>query len=626
MALVVDLSSPPRRAKRSGFLDTRLIPTPLSAGYSPPMEIAAHSEQRRARGLFAVGQLLLLAWRLLAVANTATPAEKGRIVRASFEALGGAFVKVGQLLALRQDLFSSEFCHELGALHDRALAFPGHEARRIIEEDYGQPLEAIFSEFAFQPVAAASIGQCHVARLRSNGAKVAVKVQRPDAPAIFDRDLRLLARLIAPFRRMERFAHVNWQDALWELRDIVTEELDYRYEAEALSEFRRTLRTHRKVYVPAVFPRHCTQRILVLEYIQGVFMSEYMNAVTQAPEALAAWEEENGVSASAVGRRLLQSLYRQLFEDHLFHGDLHPGNIILLRDNWICLIDFGTTGRLDVDFLNSFKDYMAAISTQDFKTAVRKMLSTIDSIPHVDVAEMQAELLQAFRNWHNKTLIRELPHREKSIQALGDELQPALRKYKLSANWTFLRMNRAFGTLDVAVQRLLPTLDHPREMKRYMRGSAERAEQRSREPRRERIETAIAGWTEYQNTVPAKLASATADAAALSARTSMSYQSSASKMSFFVSLLFLELTRLVLVLALIIMAANIMHQTWNAFPDPLTTGNRLDDLAAALPALRWWEWTLALLLWLKIFRDISRVGRRFAATDDDSQNRRRESA
>jgi ubiquinone biosynthesis protein len=603
--------------KRDGFIARRLTPTPLGVSHQSPLETAPADDMRRARAMFALWQLVRLAWRLLAVAKTATSQQKGRIVRESMETLGGAFIKVGQLLALRQDLFSSDFCLELGALHDRAMAFPGEESRRIIEEDYGQPLEQVFSEFDFQPIAAASIGQCHVARLRRTGALVAVKVQRPDAPAIFDRDLRLLVRLIAPFKRMKRIAYINWDDAHWELRDIVSEELDYRYEAAALREFRRTLRRHRKVYVPKVFRRHCTRRVLVLEFIQGVFMSEYLSAAAHEPEKLRQWEVANGIAAKAVGRRLLQSLYRQLFEDHVFHGDLHPGNIILLRNNWVCLIDFGTTGRLDIDFLNSFKDYMTAVSTQDFRTAVRKMLATIESIPHVDVDEMQADLLQAFRNWHSKTLIRELPHRQKSIQALGDELQPAMKKYRLSANWSFLRMNRAFGTLDVAIQQLLPQLDHPREMKRYLRASTRRAAARSRKPNWPEITKTTAGWTEYQNTAPATLEAAKADAAALSARSALNYQASASKMSFLISLLFLQLTRLVLVLIGIVFVANFMHQEWNAFPDPLSTGSHLDDLAADLPVLSWWEWILWTLVWIKVFRVTSSVGNRFADKDDN---------
>ncbi len=470
-----------RLAKRPKLLDRELIPTSLLVGPHHPVEIAEARDEGENRKLEVTKAFLAMWGRIAAAGKSASSAEKGRIVRSTFDSLGGAFIKVGQLLALRRDLFAPEFCAELSDLHDRATAFPPEDSRRIIEKTYGRRLEEIFSEFEPVPVAAASIGQVHIARLRQGGYRVAVKVQRPDAPSNFARDLRLLQNILTPLRHVAAFQHMNWEDAIWELHDIVNEELDYRYEAAALRSFRRKLRKHPRVYVPRVFEEWCTPVVLVLEYIEGVFMTDLLHAMERDPVQVARWQRENDVDLDHVGRTLLHSLYRQMFEDHLFHGDLHPGNIILLRKSWICLIDFGTIGRLDVDFLDSFHGYMTAVATSDFAGAVRSMLSTTENLPESGVQSLEADLLEAFRIWHRKTLVRELPHRLKSVQALSDELYPVAEKYHLNMNWSFLRMNRAFGTLDVAIQRLLPNIDHPQEMKRYQRKARDGSRRKSRD-------------------------------------------------------------------------------------------------------------------------------------------------
>nr|CCA89332.1 hypothetical protein [Stigmatella aurantiaca Sg a15] len=422
---------------------------------------------------------LLSMWGKLSNPALTSPAERGAIVRNTLDELGGVFIKLGQLLALRNDLFPTEFCLALSDLHDRATAFPPGVAKRCLEEAYGRPLDSVFSEFESIPVAAASIGQCHIARLRKGGQLVAVKLQRPDAPSMFWRDIALFGSLLKPLSLLPSSELFNWEDALWELKDIVTEELDYRYEAAALAMFRKKLRKHRNIYVPQVFSEWCTPNVIVLEYIPGVFMSELLHTKEKDPEKVLRWQQENHIDLEEVGRTLLQSLYRQMFEEHLFHGDLHPGNIVLLRNSQVCLIDFGSVGRLDIDFLDSFHGYMKALAERDFENAILNMLSTSANLPNVGIDSLQAELLNAFRTWHRKTLVADLPHREKSVQALGDYMQPVLQRYRMSMNWSFLRMNRAFGTLDITIQKLLPTLDHPSEMKRYQKGAQKRARKKA---------------------------------------------------------------------------------------------------------------------------------------------------
>jgi ubiquinone biosynthesis protein len=587
-------------ASRFRLLDPDLVPTPLRERRPQPVEIAelTSNPERRRR---VVLKALLSMWGKLSNPVLTSPAERGAIVRNTLDELGGVFIKLGQLLALRNDLFPTEFCLALSDLHDRATAFPPGVAKRCLEEAFGRPLDSIFSEFAAVPVAAASIGQCHIARLREGGELVAVKLQRPDAPSMFWRDIALFRSLLKPLSLLPSSELFNWEDALWELTDIVTEELDYRYEAIALATFRKKLSKHRNIYVPRVFTEWCTPNVLVLEYIPGVFMSELLHTKETDPEKVLIWQQENNIELEDVGRTLLQSLYRQMFEEHLFHGDLHPGNIVLLRNNLVCLIDFGSIGRLDIDFLDSFHGYMKALAERDFENAILNMLSTSANLPDVGIDSLQAELLNAFRTWHRKTLVADLPHREKSVQALGDYMQPVLQRYRMSMNWSFLRMNRAFGTLDITIQKLLPMLDHPSEMKRYQKGAQKRARKKAWNVTPSTL-ALIRDGTVLQKHEETSLALTNAsNVRRVQQLGTLRFKSSLTKMAF----LLLSMARLVQIGAVALGLALVW--AWLARHVPLVQesmglyGSRLGDAIQNMPRFTWWEGLLLLLLLGKAF-------------------------
>ena len=209
--------------------------------------------------------------------------EYGRLLRRLFESLGGTWTKLGQLLGMRRDVFSSEFCVEMSKVQNQAAGFDGSIARRIVEEDLGTAIGTVFSEFTESPFAAASIGQVHDARLRDSGLRVAVKVRRPFAVEQMELDFRWLSRI---FRLLEWYRFkpsFAWDDLLWELRAALHEELDYRLEEAYLARMKKSLKPH-GIHVPAVFPEYTTSRVLVMEFIEGVFMSEFIAAENEDPD------------------------------------------------------------------------------------------------------------------------------------------------------------------------------------------------------------------------------------------------------------------------------------------------------------------------------------------------------
>jgi len=402
-----------------------------------------------------------------------TDAYRAQEIRALIEHMGGLWIKFGQLIALRHDAFSQELCDELSNLQDTANGFPLDIMRARMEEELGAPLDEVFSRFDEQPVAAASIAQVHRARLARNGVEVAVKVQKPSARDMFIKDLAMIrsfVRLLNIFRVLPYF---NWDEALKEMRGIIDEELDYRVEAGSIADMRKTLKKH-KVFAPKVFLKECNTVMLTMEFLHGVFMTDYLHMMRRDPARVEAWCRENGIKPKVVASKLLRSQLRQIFEDNLFHGDLHPGNILLFRDNRYGLIDFGSVGTLDANFVARYRMSMSALAAGEYERAADLLLLMTPRLPSVDLTQVRDEMTTAWRNWAGRTRIKNAPYHERSLANAGDEVNKVSLKYKIQPNWTLLKIGRAWSTLDASLAHLNPQLSYLKVIKRYGKESGRR--------------------------------------------------------------------------------------------------------------------------------------------------------
>jgi ubiquinone biosynthesis protein len=451
------------------------IPTPLIARDDrPAVEIAPvpttspfPEVKVAARLLWWIATIL---W--LRLTRRGSPAEYGRRTRLILEDLGGLWIKAGQLLSMRVDLFSIEFCRELSHLQVKAIGFPPAEAMRAVEADLGGPLSRLFREFDEAPLAAASMGQVHLARLRESSTRVAVKVQRPHLPWTFAYQLRVI-RWIATLLEWARFRpHMRWGNLIWELNQIMLEEMDCRYEASSTRRMRRTLKAH-GIYAPKVF--YATRRVLVTEFIDGVLMADYIQTLSTSPERLAAWLAENRIDPKAVGDRLARSLLRQLLEDDLYHGDLHPGNIMLLRDNRVALIDFGTSSFTEREYLERFRLATRALSSNEYAKVVDLLLLMCGALPNVDVDMIREQLLGAMRRWVENTEVPELPYHQKSLAFFYNETGRIFYEHHCTIDWTLLRIRRALETLDASQMYLIPDVNCTEIPRTYFREAGRRA-------------------------------------------------------------------------------------------------------------------------------------------------------
>jgi ubiquinone biosynthesis protein len=281
------------------------------------------------------------------------------ILRRILEDLGGGFVKLGQLLSLRPDLIPQAYCIELSKLQDTVPPIGTQDVRKTIENELKEPIEKIFPHFNFKPIAAASIGQVHWAKLR-NGTEVAIKVQRPMVKAILETDLEILEYFAQLIQKHMRQNVINPVWIIEEFKKFFEAELDYLREANNIENF-YTCNKNTEIKSPKVFKEYCTEKVLVMEYIEG----KEVKCFTEAPLA----------KKKHIFDDIINAVFRHIFIDGVFHADPHPGNILVMKRQRIAFIDFGVVGYLDERTRDRFGDLFIGMITKDIDAISRSMIT-----------------------------------------------------------------------------------------------------------------------------------------------------------------------------------------------------------------------------------------------------------
>ncbi|HIK13835.1 MAG TPA: AarF/ABC1/UbiB kinase family protein [Leptolyngbyaceae cyanobacterium M33_DOE_097] len=243
--------------------------------------------------------------------------------------LGPTFIKIGQALSTRADLLPIEYVRALGQLQDRVPAFPTEQAIAIIESELGAPLNKLYADFDWVPLAAASLGQVHKARLHT-GEEVVIKVQRPGLDRLFDLDFKALHRLVKVSNRLFPWARRYNLEAIYqEFSEILYKEIDYIQEAMNADRFRYNFRQQPRIIAPQVYPKYTTRRILTMEYVPGIKIDD-----RQSLEAC-------GIDVKEVNTLGVCSYLKQLLQDGFFQADPHPGNMAVTQDGNLVFYDFG---------------------------------------------------------------------------------------------------------------------------------------------------------------------------------------------------------------------------------------------------------------------------------------------
>lgn len=281
-------------------------------------------------------------------------------LRAVLEDLGPLFVKFGQILSTRRDLLNDEFAEELAKLQDHVPPFPGRQARAICEKAYGQPLDRMFAAFDENPLASASIAQVHAARLL-DGREVIVKVVRPNLRQTIDQDIRLMYLLADAVERLwPRGRRLNPSIVVAEFEKTLLDELDMMREAANCSQLRRNFADSDRMYVPEVFWDFTRENVLVMERVSGLHISDVAGLARA------------GIDLKSLAEQGVELFFTQVFRDHFFHADVHPGNLFILpseggRPPRFAPVDFGIMGSLSEFDQRYLAENFSAFLNRDYR-------------------------------------------------------------------------------------------------------------------------------------------------------------------------------------------------------------------------------------------------------------------
>jgi ubiquinone biosynthesis protein len=332
----------------------------------------------------------LLEGRRAPAANVATI--RGRHLREMLDELGPTFVKFGQLLSTRPDIVPEDIIAELRGLQDDVRPFPFADVERVISEELKQPISRLFLEFDEVPVAAASIGQVHRAVL-PNGKRVAVKVQRPNAPRQIESDIQLLeqaARLVK--ERVRALDFIDTREIVDEFARSIRQELDYRQEARNAQAFHRNFAGYPHVVVPRVYWSYTSQRVLTLEYLEGIQLADL------EPDA---WTVEQRRRLAYV---IADTWLTMIFRHGFFHGDPHPANILVLAPDKIGLVDFGLSGKLTDSDLSKLTALFIDAANENVEALPRRLADLGVRYPKDKEEQFVSELHTIYSRYYGSSL------------------------------------------------------------------------------------------------------------------------------------------------------------------------------------------------------------------------------
>jgi ubiquinone biosynthesis protein len=594
------------------MLDPELIPTQLLTTSErttiriwAPRKPARHWVLRFLRIAIRWGYRTLVAFLM----RRLTPTEKARLARGLLEELGGLWIKAGQLLSLRTDLFSREFCADLAKLQSQADGFTPAVARQIIEEDLSAPLDVVFDDFQDTPFATASIGQIHRAHLRRENVWVAVKVQRPYLKEKFAHDLQLIGWLVRILMKIKPLRYMRWEDAMWELTQIMDEELDYWNEASAMRRMKKSLRPH-NIYVPKCFRAYSSSRILVTEFIHASLMSDFIALYSKDPTRLQHWLQDNNIEPRLVARRLLMSIFRQIFEDNLYHGDLHPGNIILLRNSQVAFIDMGSIGFTETEWLGRFRIMIDAMARRDFSKVADMALLLVTSLGNNELEQFKPTVIRALRRWATRTYVKELPYHEKSIEAANIAVSRVMLQHRLPTEWAFLRISRVFSTLDSALVFLFPDINYTRLLRDYFAAAERRRIRTATRQFGPSFTNAVLGVVDLQRGATEYLF----HQGAIIRRQAQVLEGTTTKVGFFFQLIFGGATA-VLMAAGIVFLLSFLHQHHREWVQPWM-GDSIDEMTKVFPSIDHSLWIAIVLLSAYFCITAMRLREKFAERED----------
>ena len=358
-------------------------------------------------------------------------------IRMAMEELGPTFIKLGQIMSTRPDVVGAELADELQKLQTRVPADDLESVTNTIEAELGQPIDEVFAEFSDEPIASASIGQVHRARLFS-GELVAVKVQHHGIQQVVDVDLDILSGLAQLASNLPEISHYRPQATVAEFQRALRRELDFTRERRHMEQFGTAFAENDRVKIPVAYADHCTEHVLVMEWLEGIPLSE--------PQRI----RETAIDLTAVTRCGAEIYLEMIFHLGLYHADPHPGNLLVMPDGAIGLLDFGMVARVEESLREDFEDMLLAIVSQD-ATRLVAIVTRVGAIPtSLDETTLRLDLADYVAHYAYQSV------EHFDLAAALTEMFDIMRRYEIVLPSAMALLLKVLVMLEGTAQKLQP--------------------------------------------------------------------------------------------------------------------------------------------------------------------------
>ncbi len=411
-----------------------------------------------------------------------SPAERMRL---ALEELGPTFIKLGQLLSTRPDIIPKAFVDEFSKLQDNVPSFPFAELQTQIKIELKRPVEEVFSLLEPVAIAAASIAQVHRGRLLT-GADVVVKVRRPGVMELVERDIDILMGLAL---LMER--HMPGSDIydpvglVREFARTIRREMDFAREGRTIDTIRNNFAGDPTLHFPQVYWEETAKGVLTLEYIEGIKVNNN-HALDQA-----------GFDRRLIARRGADAFLKMVLEHGFFHGDPHPGNVLIIPGNVICLLDYGMVGRLDQQLKDYLADILLAIIKRDVDEVISILIHSGEIADVLNTRALRRDLSEFIDSYY------EIPLKEIEVGRLLLEFIELITTYHISIQPDLMLLAKALVTIEGMGRGLDPEFD----MVEHLRPFMERAITEKASPGRlaKEMGTALFSYANFAKNLPKDL-------------------------------------------------------------------------------------------------------------------------
>ena len=358
-------------------------------------------------------------------------------IRRAIEELGPTYIKLGQILSTRKDLLDQDIIDELSNLRDNVEEFDTNIAKSIFKNEIGLDIDKVFNNFNNKPIAAASIGQVYEARLES-GEEVIVKIQRPNIEETIKSDLEILKSMAMGLKDLNKDIDIDLIQIVEEFKTQLIRELDYNFEAINAIKFKKIFKDSNEVYIPQVYGEYTTKKVLVMEKIIGVKLSDVKKI------------RELGWDTKVISEIGVRSLFKQIFEHGFFHADPHPGNIFVLGKNTISYVDFGMIGIVDKKSLSLLNEVVIAVIEKNVDKLIYILIEMDAVNTEIDISGLRQDLLYLIHYYYD------VPIEKINIGDIMNEVFRFFRKYKVSIPSQLSTLAKTIITLEGTGRELNP--------------------------------------------------------------------------------------------------------------------------------------------------------------------------